>query len=137
MSRAAVQLVADRLAAQIPSRTVYLEAVPDGALPARYLLVSDGGDTEAASSMCDRVDLVGHAVLVKSVSFSSDPVVAAREAGWGEEKAREVLRDWRPSIGSATWKVRASDNYLAPSRDDSTGSTAFMAGRYFNFTHQL
>ena len=137
MSRAVLDLVAARLEALIPSRTVFVEAVPDGTLPARYLLVQEGGDSEEASSMADKVDLVGHSVLVKSVSFNTDPVAAAREAGWGEEKARDALRGWRPVIGTAAWKARASNNYLAPTRDDSTGSTAYMVGRYFDLAHQL
>ena len=117
--------VAARLRTQVPSRTVYEHAVPDGTLPTAYLLVRSSVSSEDSERLCDTTHVVGHTVRVLSVARNSDAHVAARTADAGASFARVALRDWRPSGGQ--WKLRfdvGSDAY----RDEDLPHTTFVVG---------
>ena len=77
-----------RLAAEIPSRPVFVGAPPDDAPPARYLLVrtSEGSETSARSTFTTSVQTP--ALWVLSVSMNPDPDEAYDEAAWGAARAR-------------------------------------------------
>lgn len=85
-----------RLVALVPSRTVYAHGVPDGALPARYLVAWGSEGDESSSRSCGTPDVQEPSVWVTSVSRNPDGHVAAREAAWGAAEVRRVLRGHRP-----------------------------------------
>ena len=121
---ALVEDVAARLRTQIPSRMVYEYAVPDGSLPAAYLLVRAAVTDEGSERMCDTTHVVDHTVRVLSIARNGNPHVAARTADAGASFARTALRDWRPSGGQ--WPLRfetGSDAF----RDESIPETTFVA----------
>lgn len=119
---------AARLRTQVPSRTVYEHAVPDGAIAASYLLVRGSISGESSERMCDTTNVVDHALYVLSVARNGNPHVAARTADAGLTFARAALRDWRPSGGQ--WKLRYETG-AAPYRDDSIPETTFVAAAQY------
>lgn len=119
-----VEDIAARLRAQVPSRTVFEWAVPDGALPAAYLLVRATPVDEASGRMVDTVDHEQWTVRVLSIARNADPLKAARTADAGATLARRALRGYRPLSGQ--WRLRfelGSDAF----EDDATTETAFNA----------
>lgn len=118
-----VEDVAARLRTQVPSRTIYEHAVPDGALPSAYLLVRAAVTGEGSERMCDATHVVSLTVRVLSIARNKDAHVAARTADAGATFARSALRDWRPSGGQ--WKLRyelGADAF----RDESISETTFV-----------
>lgn len=119
-----VEDVAARLRALVPSRTVFEWAVPDGALPAAYLLVRATPTDEASGRMTDTVDHEDWTVRVLSIARNGDPFKAARTADAGATLARTALRGYRPMSGQ--WRLRfelGSDAF----KDDTTTETAYTA----------
>lgn len=119
-----VEDVAARLRAQVPSRTVFEWAVPDGALPAAYLLVRASPTGESGERMPDTVDHEGWTVRVLSVCQNADPHVAARTADAGATFARRALRGYRPLAGQ--WRLLfdlGADAY----RDELSTQTVYNA----------
>lgn len=96
-----VDLAADHLAAQVPSRTVYRHALPERT-DARYLWVYGNAPVMESDDLCDSLNLRQVTLWVTSASRAADPQAAAQEAAWGAEKAQEALRGWRP--GAGYWK---------------------------------
>jgi len=124
----AVEEAVARLASQIPARTVYPYAVPDGDLPPRYLVVFGSEGSEESTRMSQTVNVATPAVWVTSVSRNEDPEVAAREASWGAQKARAALRNYRPD-GSYAFRAESSQ----PARHDETASVStFYAVEQFS-----
>jgi hypothetical protein len=124
-----VTLIADvtaRLAAQIPSRTVYAGAVPDGTLPQRYLVVWASEGSEESTRLCDTTNVQTPTFWVTSVARNARPNEAAQEAAWGASKVRAALRDWRPDN---RWKVRPESSQ--PALRDESASTTFYAVEQF------
>ena len=72
--------VAARLRSEVPSRTVFEGAVPDGPLPAQYLVVVTSEGDEAATRACDVVNVQTPHVWVYSVARNDLPDVASWEA---------------------------------------------------------
>jgi len=128
----AVEDAAARLRLQIPSRTVYEYAPPDGTLPPRYLVVYGDEGLEEATRLSQTVNVVTPAVWVTSVSRNTEPAVASREAAWGAQKARAALRNYRPD-GSWAFKAETSQ----PARKDETASTStyFAVEQFSRRTH--
>lgn len=118
--------VTARLSAQIPSRTVYAGAVPDGTLPTRYLVVWASEGTEESTRMCDTTNVQTPTFWVTSVSRNNSPQVAAQEASWGANKVRAALRDWRPD---AKWKVRPETSQPA-TRNESATTTYYAVEQF-------
>ena len=108
-----------RLRSLVPSRTVYGGAVPDGPLPATYLVVWASEGSEESTRSTSTTNVQTPALWVTSVSRNSKPNVAADEAAWGAGKAREVLRNWRPDAG---FLLRAEVS--APPRIEQTGTVS-------------
>jgi len=124
----AVEEAATRLRSQIPSRTVYEYAVPDGTLPAQYLVVYGAEGGEESTRMSQTVNVTTPAVWVTSVSRNSKPEVAAREAAWGAQKARAALRNYRPT---GTWAFR-SETSQPPQRNETASVATFYAVEQFS-----
>ena len=124
----AVEDAVTRLTAQIPSRSVYPYAVPDGTLPARYLVVYGSEGSEDSTRAVGHVNAQTPAVWVVSVARAARPETAAREASWGATKSREALRNYSPD---ATWAFRAEVSQPAQ-RDESTDVTTFYAVEQFS-----
>ena len=118
--------VTTRLAAQIPSRTVYAGAVPDGTLPQRYLVVWASEGSEESTRLCDTTNVQTPTFWVSSVSRNNSPQVAAQEASWGSSRVRTALRDWRPD---AMWKVRPEASQ--PAIRNETATTTYYAVEQF------
>jgi hypothetical protein len=127
----AVEDAAARLTTQIPSRTVYSYAVPDGTLPARYLVVYGSEGSEESTRMVGTVSVATPAVWVSSVSRNADPNVAAREAAWGAQKARAALRNYSPD---GTWAFRAQVSRPAAA-DDPAQETWTAVEQFSRRTH--
>ena len=123
----------ERLASAVPSRTVYAGAVPDGTLPATYLVVWASEGFEESTRSTTSTNVQTPALWVTSVSRNKRPEVAAREAAWGAGKAREVLRDWRPDGG---FLLRAEVSAPARREDSGTVST-FVATEQFSVRTNL
>lgn len=85
--------------------------------------------------MCDAQDLRSPSIWVHSVSRSSNPDVASREAGWGAKAARDALRGFRPSLGRVSWKFRAEVSQ-PPRRDEAISATTFYAVEQFSIQYQ-
>lgn len=119
--------VAARLRSEVPSRTVFEGAVPDGALPAQYLVVVTSEGDEAATRACDVVNQQTPYLWVYSVSRNALPDVAAWEARWGAAATRRALRNWRPE---GTWRVWSLASIPA-GRNDTTPDTTFEAMEQF------
>lgn len=119
--------VAARLRSQVPSRTVYEGAVPDGAIPARYLLVVASEGDEVATRACDVVSVQTPYVWVYSVSRNASPDLAARECAWAAAAVRAALRNWRPE---GTWRLSSLASIPA-GRNDTTPDTTFDAVEQF------
>jgi len=120
--------VAARLSAQIPSRTVYSGAVPDGSLPPRYLVVWASEGDESSTRASDGTNTQTPSVWVSSVSRNNSPKIAADEAAWGASKVRAALRDWRPY---GDWKIRPEVSQ-PPRRDEAIPATTFFAVEQFS-----
>ena len=128
----AVEDAATRLRSQISSRTVYEYAVPDGTLPAQYLVVFGAVGLEESTRMSQTVNVAEPAVWVTSVSRNAKPDVAAREAAWGAEKSRAALRNYAVD----GWAFRAEVSQ--PARKDETASVStFFAVEQFSRRHPL
>ncbi len=119
-----VEAVAARLRAQVPSRATYEWAVPDGPLPAAYLLVRAAASVESGERMTETTDHVVWSVWVMSVARSTDPFKAARTADAGLTLARDALRDFRPA--GSPWRIRFTLSSPA-ARDESLPETTFLA----------
>lgn len=129
-----VEDVAARLRAQIPSRTVYEHAVPDGTLPTAYIVVRGGITAETSARMTDTTHVGEGLIRVLSVARNSDAHKAARTADAGAAFARDALRDFRPSGGQ--WPMRlalGSDPY----RDESVAETTFVVGLQYGLRTDL
>ena len=129
-----VEDVAARLRAQVQSRTVYEWAVPDGSLPAAYLLVRGSVSGEDGDRMPETVDHERWTVRVLSAARHSDAHVAARTADAGLAFARAALRDYRPLAGA--WRLRydlGSDAF----RDESASDTTFTAAAQYSLRVNL
>lgn len=118
---------AERLRAEVPSRTVFEDAVPDGPLPLNYLLVIASEGDERALRACDVVNQQTPYLWVYSVSRNALPDVAAWEARWGAAATRRALRNWRPE---GTWRVWSLASIPA-GRNDTTPDTTFEAMEQF------
>ena len=131
-----VPVVAARLAAQLgASRVVYSYAVPDGALPARYVVVRASVGEGSTANTAGVVDMRTPVLFVTSVAADADEQRAAREAGWSARKAVDALTDWRPTLGVAAWRPEHVSS-LAPSRDDSLPEPVAYAVDQFIFRYQ-
>lgn len=131
---ALVEDVAARLRTQVPSRTVFEHAIPNGTLPPAYLLVRASVSGESSDRFCDTTHIASHTVRVLSIARNGDAHVAARTADAGSAFARVALRDWRPSGGQ--WRLRfeiGSDAY----RDESTPETTFVAALQYSLRVDL
>lgn len=120
--------VAVRLTSLVPSRTVYAHGVPDGDLPARYLIVWASEGSEESTRMVRTVHVQTPAVWVTSVSRNTSPEVAARESQWGAGKAREALRNWLPE---SRWAMK-HDSSAPARRDESIDATTYVATEQFS-----
>lgn len=119
-----VDAVGDRLAAFIPSRRIFLHAVPDGDLPAAYLFVYASEGDERASRVVDAANIQAPYLWVTSVSRNKEPMKAAREANWGAAEVRKALRDWRPE---GTWRIKPLGYTLPAIRNEALSATTFYA----------
>jgi len=123
-------VVADRLTEQIPGRTVYLGAVPDGTLPDQYLFVYGAEGDEWSSRAVRTVNVQRPVVWVMSVSRNNRPDIAAREAQWGAAKAREALRNWRPVEDGLPLAHEVSRPAI---RNEAIPATTFYAAEMFSY----
>lgn len=124
----AVEDAVTRLTAQVTARTVYPYAVPDeDDLPARYLVVYGSEGSEESPRLVGTVSIQTPSVWVVSVSRSANPVVAAREAAWGAQKARAALRNHSPD---GTWAFRSESSQ--PARRDESNPTTYSATEQFS-----
>lgn len=119
-----VEDVAARLRTQVPSRTVFEYAVPDGTLPTAYLLVRASPVDEGSERLSTTTHVVQSVVRVLSAARNGNPHVAARTADAGAKFARDALRDWRPSGGQ--WPLRF-DVGADAARDESIPETTYVA----------
>ena len=120
-------LVKSHLESTVTARTVYAGAVPDGTLPARYLVVWTSEGSEEATRSCGTTNVQTPVVWVTSVSRNTAPNVAAREAAWGAARARAALRGFRPE---GRWRFTPETSSPAR-RDESISATTFYAVEQF------
>lgn len=127
------EAVRARLAERVPSRTVYVGAIPDGTLPLRYLLIRASEGTEESTRSCDRVSVQTPSIWVYSASRSTAPDQAAREAAWGAAQVRAALCGYRPE---GRWAIRHTAS--APvGRNDVTPETTFSAVEQFHLRSSI
>ena len=109
-----------RLDAGSMGRAVYAREVPNGALPAQYILVRETPNAELGSRMCDTTNLQDHVVRVLSVARDGHPEQAAHFAEIGRKLAMTQLRDWRPTSAYKFKLVVAPDTYADKALPDFT-----------------
>jgi hypothetical protein len=126
-------LAQTRLVSQIPGRTIYLDAVPDGTLPPRYIIVRTSEGTEEANRAVDVPNRQTPHLWATSVSRNHDPRQAAREAKWGAAQVRIALRGWRPD---ARWRLKHEAS-LPARRDESISETTFFAVEQFRLPSSI
>lgn len=119
-----------RLEELIPSRTVYLGAVPDGDLPSTYLLIYVAEGDEGSDRLCTVASYQMPAIWVHSISRHPDPMAAYDEAAWGAQEVRKALRAWAPIEHSHTLYPAGSQ---PATRDESVpGCTTYYAVEQFS-----
>lgn len=117
-----------RLGPLIPSRTVYAGAVPDGPLPAKYIVLWASEGSEESTRSTGTMNVQTPELWVSSVSRNERPEVAAREAAWGAREARKALRGWRPE---SDWALR--HEVSAPARrDELATAVVYVATEQFS-----
>lgn len=121
------EYVRTRLADLIPSRTVYLNGVPDGPLPTRYIVVWTSEGSEEHTRATGTVNVQTPSIWVTSVSRNGDAEKAAHEAGWGASRLRAALRNYRPE---SRWALRAVAS-SPPRRDETLPETTYSAVEQF------
>jgi len=123
-------LVADRLRATVPARSVFEGAVPSGSLPECFLLVRTNEGAEGASRMVGTVSLQRPSIWVTSVSLDVSPPVACDEAAAGAAFVRQALRNWSPVSGG--WRLVAEVS--EPARPDGSlpNAAAYAAVEQFS-----
>ena len=117
-----------RLESEVPGLTVYKGAVPNGTLPAKYLVVWASEGDEFSTRMCDATNIIEPTFWVTSVGRLSSPQNSASAAAFGSRETRRALRDWRPY---GAWKVRPEASQ-APRRDESLPDSTFFAVEQFS-----
>ena len=117
----AVEDAVTRLAAQISGVTVYPYAVPDGVIPARYLVVHGTPGFEEGTRSTFTINQRTPTVWVMSVSRHTRPEQAAREAAWGAEKARDALVNYSPD---GSWPFRHELSSPVQREENTTSTTA-------------
>lgn len=122
-----------RLEAQIPSRTIYVGALPDGPLPARYVVLWTSEGDEEANRAVDMPNRQRPYVWATSVSRNTQPDQAAREAAWGAAQVRIALRGWRPED---RWRL-AHEASLPARRDESISATTFFAVEQYSLPSSI
>ena len=130
-----VDAIADRLVGRVDGWQVYKHGVPDGTLPARYVVVWGIPGDESASTTSSATDMREPVAWVTSVCRYPDARFAASEVSESSVRVRDALRDWRPPLGRANWKCR---NGLsgAPRRDESIPATTYATVEQFTALHQ-
>lgn len=116
-----------RLQTQVPERTVYARAIPDGALPAQYLLVRESIADEFSARAVGTVHAGQHAIRVLSVARDPFPERAAHVADVGAARAREALRNFRPG---GQWALRF-DIGSDPYRDEELPDLTFIVAAQY------
>lgn len=126
MAEDVVEPIASRIESVVgAARVVYRYGVPDGALPATYILVTASVGETSSSNLAGLADRRTSTVDVKSVSRDPDRHQAAREALWGARKVVDALTDYRPSVGRVAWPMDHLTSY-APVADDSLPDAVVM-----------
>lgn len=121
-----VEPIASRIGSVVgAARVVYRYGVPDGALPATYILVTASVGETSSSNLAGLADRRTSTVDVKSVSRDPDRRQAAREALWGARKVVDSLTDFRPAVGRVAWPMDHLTSY-APVADDSLPDAVVM-----------
>jgi len=121
-----VEPIASRIESVVgAARVVYRYGVPDGALPATYILVTASVGETSSSNLAGLADRRTSTVDVKSVSRDPDRHQAAREALWGARKVVDALTDFRPAVGRVAWLMDHLASY-APTADDSLPDAVVM-----------
>ena len=126
MAEDVVEPIASRIESVVgAARVVYRYGVPDGALPATYILVTASVGETSSSNLAGLADRRTSTVDVKSVSRDPDRHQAAREALWGARKVVDSLTDFRPAVGRVAWPMDHLTSY-APVADDSLPDAVVM-----------
>lgn len=126
MAEDVVEPIASRIESVVgAARVVYRYGVPDGALPATYILVTASVGETSSSNLAGLADRRTSTVDVKSVSRDPDRHQAAREALWGARKVVDALTDYRPSVGRVAWPMDHLTSYT-PVADDSLPDAVVM-----------
>ena len=125
---AVLDAVVARLDAVVVGREVYARAVPDGPIPAEYLLVRESVSGEFSARSVGTVHAGEHLIRVLSVARGPRPDDAAHVADVGAERARAALRNYRPA---GQWVLRY-DLGSDPYRDEDLPDWSFIvASQYF------
>lgn len=131
----AIDAVAARLAAEVPSRQIYTHGPPSGELPENYIIVVGNIGDEDSSRLDDSSDIRRPMVWVTSVSHSSSEARASHEATWGAQRVRDVLRGFTPELGRMAWRVTPAASAPAE-RDGALPKHTFYAVEQFMLQHQ-
>ena len=136
MAEDVVEPIASRIESVVgAARVVYRYGVPDGALPATYILVTASVGETSSSNLAGLADRRTSTVDVKSVSRDPDRHQAAREALWGARKVVDSLTDFRPAVGRVAWLLDHMASY-APAADDSLPEVVMQAVERYTLAYQ-
>ena len=122
-----VAAVGARLEEQVPGWPLFLHGVPDGDLPARYLVVRGAEGSESSTRAVGSTTVQRPVVWVASSVRHPDGRFAAKEAGAAAAAVRAALRDWRPE---GRWALRPSGSTPAE-RNEALPDTTYYAVERF------
>lgn len=122
-----------RLAAQIPTWPRYLHGVPDGNLPARYLVVRSSEGSEERTRAAGSTTIQSPSLWIAGSVRHDDGQFAAKELAAVMAQVRATLRDWRPE---SRWALRPVGSQPAI-RNEALPETTFYAVEQFRLRSSI
>lgn len=123
-------VVAARVSAALPDRTVYCYGTPSGSLPGEYVVVSANAGETRSRNLSGGADQRVVAVEVRTVATDADRHHASRRALWLARKCVDAVTDWRPSISGCTWLPEHLSSYGPIADTDTPDITSMCVERW-------
>jgi len=126
--------IAEALKVALTGVTVYDFAVPNGTLPASYIIVRAGVVNEFPTRMARATNKAEDVARVIAVSRHTNPEVAASLAESLRSRFVPVLRDWRPSGSQRALRFDLGGDAF---RDTSLPDVTFVAPVQYRLTRPV
>ena len=130
-----VEAVAARLRELMPKRAIYEWGPPNEGRASRYVVVSGNVGDEWSSTDSGSSEMRQPSVWARCISWRDSPDEAINEANRDASDVRDALRNWRPPLGVASWRIEPNGSNAAY-REEGMPSTAAIATEQFLITFQ-